>query len=143
MKRREERECVFSLLFQMDFWPSQELDRQIELYFNEYPEKINKDNIEFIKEELTGAYKNKDSIDELIGKYAKDWTTDRMAKVDLAILRLSTYEILYNKTIPAGVSINEAVELAKKYSSDESPSFINGILGKIAEENKICTSQEE
>lgn len=143
MKRREERECAFSLLFQMDFWSSEELDGQIELYFSEHHQKIDEESIKFIKEESTGAYKNKEIIDGLIGKYAKDWTIDRMAKVDLAILRLSVYEILYNETIPAGVSVNEAVELAKKYSSDESPSFINGILGKVAEHNESLTSQEE
>lgn len=134
MKRREERECAFSLLFQMDFWQPDEIDSQIELYFNEQSVEIDEDNIKFIKSEAMGAYDNKNNIDKIIAEYAKDWTINRLAKVDLAILRLATYEILYNETIPVGVSVNEAVELAKKYSSDEAPSFINGILGKIAGE---------
>jgi N utilization substance protein B len=87
----------------------------------------------FIKEEALGTYKNRESIDKIISRYASNWTTDRMAKVDLAILRLATYEMLFDKEIPSGVSVNEAVELAKKYSSDEAPAFINGILGKVAD----------
>jgi N utilization substance protein B len=133
MKRREARECAFSLLFQMDFWNEQEMDSQIELFFKEQPEKIDEASMVFIKEEALGTYKNIESIDKIISNYASNWTTDRMAKVDLAILRLATYEMLFDKEIPAGVSVNEAVELAKKYSSDEAPAFINGILGKVAD----------
>ncbi len=70
-------------------------------------------------------------IDIYIEKYAKEWTVDRMSKVDLAILRLAMFEILYREDIPYSVSINEAVELAKKYSSEKSSSFINGILGNF------------
>lgn len=131
MKRREARECAFSLLFQIDFWHDDEIESQIELYFEEYPEEIDETNLKFIKEEALGAYSKKVIIDKAIGEYSKDWAISRMAKVDLAILRLATYEIFYNPSIPSGVSVNEAVELAKKYGSDESPAFINGILGKV------------
>ncbi|MFQ4201848.1 transcription antitermination factor NusB, partial [Clostridioides difficile] len=76
---------------------------------------------------------NHDKIDELINKYAKNWTVDRMPKVDVSILRLSVCEILYLDT-PNKVSINEAVELAKIYCDDKSPKFINGILGSVVDE---------
>jgi transcription antitermination protein NusB len=78
--------------------------------------------------------KNKDAIDELINKYAKNWTINRMAKVDLAILRLAVCEILYMENIPTKVSINEAIELSKLYCDDKSPKFINGILGSVVSE---------
>ncbi|AXU27175.1 TPA: transcription antitermination factor NusB [Clostridioides difficile] len=76
---------------------------------------------------------NHDKIDELINKYAKNWTVDRMPKVDVSILRLSVCEIFYLDT-PNKVSINEAVELAKIYCDDKSPKFINGILGSVVDE---------
>ncbi len=134
MNRREARECAFSLLFQLDFWSNEDINNQIELFFNEHPEKINQKSIDFIKLEVLQTYNNKETIDNIISKYVKDWTIDRIAKVDLSILRLATYEMLYDESIPVGVSVNEAVELSKKYSSDESPSFVNGILNKIAKE---------
>lgn len=133
MKRREARECAFSLLFQMDFWSKDEIDSQIELFFKEQPEKIDEQSIAFIRQEAIGTYNNQEEIDKIINNYASNWTSGRMAKVDLAILRLATYEMLYNKEIPSGVSVNEAVELAKKYGGDDSPAFINGILGKVAD----------
>lgn len=132
MTRREARECAFSLLFQLDFWHSEEIDNQLEIYFDEYPQKIDNKNIEFIKQEALGAYNNKSEVDKKIIEFSKDWTINRMAKVDLAILRLAIYEIMYNNTIPVGVSVDEAVELAKKYGNDSSPSFINAILVQIA-----------
>lgn len=135
MKRREARECAFSLLFQIDFWNEDEIENQIELYFEDYPEQIDEANLKFIKDEALGAYDKKAIIDKAIGEYSKDWSVSRMAKVDLAILRLATYEIFYNSSIPAVVSVNEAIELAKKYGNDSSPSFINGILGKVIEKS--------
>lgn len=135
MKRREARECAFSLLFQIDFWNEDEIENQVELYFEDYPEQIDEMNLKFIKEEALGAYTKKSIIDKAIGEYSKDWAVSRIARVDLAILRLATYEIFYNSSIPAGVSVNEAIELAKKYGSDSSPSFINGILGKVVDKS--------
>ena len=73
-----------------------------------------------------------ETIDKEISEKATGWTIDRMGKVDLAIIRLAVYEILFDESIPVGVSINEAVELAKKYGRDESGSFVNGVLAKFA-----------
>ena len=89
----------------------------------------------FIKDVLQGVVENVKSIDEYIVKYSKDWTIDRMSKIDLAILRVAIFEILYKEDIPSSVSINEAVELAKKYSHADASSFINGILGSVYSES--------
>lgn len=73
-----------------------------------------------------------EEIDADLNQKAKGWSTDRMGKVDLTILRLAIYEIRYDEEVPTGVAINEAVELAKKFGQDSSPAFINGVLAKFA-----------
>ena len=73
-----------------------------------------------------------EEIDKIINESSKGWKTTRMGKVDLTLIRLAVYEIKYEEDIPTGVAINEAVELAKKYGTDDSPAFINGVLAKIA-----------
>lgn len=88
----------------------------------------------YLNEMVKNFELNKSTIDELISKYAKNWTINRMAKVDLAILRLAVCEILYVPNMPTKVSINEAIELAKLYCDDKSPKFINGILGSVVNE---------
>ena len=75
-------------------------------------------------------------IDGILNENAKGWKTTRMNKVDLTILRLAVFEIRWDEEIPVGVAINEAVELAKKFSGEESPAFVNGVLGKIAQPEK-------
>ena len=74
----------------------------------------------------------KEEIDTLLNEVTEGWKTSRMNRVDLTILRLATYEVKWDDAVPTGVAINEAVELAKKYSSDEGPSFVNGVLAKVA-----------
>lgn len=91
-------------------------------------------DFKYSKELVESFNENKESIDSLINKYAKNWTINRMAKVDLAILRLAICEILYMSEMPTKVSINEAIELAKLYCDDKSPKFINGILGSVVSE---------
>ena len=83
-------------------------------------------------EEITAGVKEKETeLDEKIKSHLKGWTMERLNKVDVAILRLAIYEILYREDIPYKVSVNEAVELAKVFSEDSSPSFINGVLAEI------------
>ena len=89
-------------------------------------------NKEYIKRKYAAVLEKTEEIDELINQYAKGWKTTRMNKVDLAILRLAVYEMKWDEEVPVGVAINEAVELAKRFSGGDSPSFINGVLGKIA-----------
>lgn len=106
-------------------------DAEVELNENELDEIIDRN---YANEIARNMKENKDTIDNLINKYAKNWTVNRMAKVDLAILRLAIYEMLYAPNVPTKVSINEAIELSKLYCDDKSPKFINGILGSVVSE---------
>ncbi|MFV0313528.1 MAG: transcription antitermination factor NusB [Anaerotignum sp.] len=132
MSRRNARKNAFFLLFQMDFNKSDEYEEVKEIFFSEKDEPVEEEDKEFILREVEGTRNYMEEIDALIEEYAKGWNVKRMSKVDLAILRLAVYEIRFSEETPVGVAINEAVELAKKFSSDEAPSFINGVLGKIA-----------
>lgn len=103
----------------------------VELKENELSQLV---SLKYSKEVAKSFKENKEKIDELINKHANNWTINRMAKVDLAILRLAICEMLYVEEIPTKVSINEAVELSKLYCDNKSPKFINGILGSVASE---------
>lgn len=86
----------------------------------------------YAREIVDGVADHRDEIDELIAGYAQGWTLERMPNVDRALLRLTAWEILHNPEVPTAVAIDEAVELAKEYSTDDSARFVNGVLGKIA-----------
>ena len=92
---------------------------------------------EYITKALNGVLDHLDELDELIGKTAKGWTTERMSLVDLTVLRLAVWEILYNPDVPANVAAAEALELTEQYSDPEDKSFVNGILGTIIREYKV------
>lgn len=128
MSRREIREHIFRILFRIEFHQKEELPEQL-LYENE---EASKEDASYIQEKIQAVAEKTAEIDEMINASAKGWKTTRMGKVDLTLLRLAVYEIKFDEDIPTGVAINEAVELAKKYGTDESPSFVNGVLAKIA-----------
>jgi N utilization substance protein B len=89
----------------------------------------------YVSQMLEGVAAHTVELDEYVSRYAKDWTIDRIARVDLSILRVAIYEMLYRKEdVPAGAAINEAVELAKRYGGERSYAFVNGILGSVAKE---------
>ncbi len=132
MSRRTARKHAFELLFQMGFADAQEHAEAKEVFFSEQEETVTEAEKAYIIQSVEGVQSHLDEIDALINQFAKKWTTSRMNRVDLSILRLSVYELKYSKQAPVGVVINEAVELAKQFSSDEAPSFVNGVLGKIA-----------
>ena len=132
MSRRSARKNAFFLLFQMDFSEAAEFEQVKEIFFAEKEEPVEEADKTFILSEVEGVHEHMAEIDGLIEQSAKGWDLSRMNKVDLAILRLAVYEMKYGET-PIGVAINEAVELAKKFSSDEAPAFINGVLGKAAQ----------
>lgn len=138
MSRRSARKNAFLLLFQMDFNEAEEFEQVKDIFFEEKETPMEEEDKEFIISEVAGAQAHLAEIDTLIGDCAKGWDTGRMSKVDLAILRLAVYELCFNEETPVGVAINEAVELAKKFSSDEAPAFVNGILGKIASNQSNC-----
>lgn len=129
MRRRDVRRNAFNLLFQLGFTDNEEEAKNI--FFEEAEMDLSKNEKEFILKTVNGVREHVDEIDEIINSVAKKWDTKRMANVDLAILRLAVYEMKFDNETPDGVVINEAVELAKEYSSDGAPSFVNGILGKL------------
>lgn len=131
MSRRELREQIFKMLFRIEFHESEEMEEQIGLFLEE-EDKASEEEDAYIRNKYGKIVEHLEEIDGEINEKAKGWKTTRMAKVDLALMRLAVYEILMDEEIPAGVAINEAVELAKKYGTDDSPSFINGVLAKFA-----------
>ena len=131
MTRREIRENVFMMLFRVEFHNQDEMDEQISLFEDELASLREKD-MTYIKDKCNSIFEKIDEIDSAVNEVSSGWKTSRMSKVDLSIIRLAVYEIKYEEDIPFKVSINEAVELAKKYGTDDSPSFVNGILAKFA-----------
>lgn len=133
MIRTELREHIFKLLFQEEFNQEEDMQEHLKYYFMTLENAADKDkDKDYIQEKYEAVAGHIAEIDELINQYAKGWKTTRMNKVDLAILRLAVYEMKWDEEVPVGVAINEAVELAKRFSGGDSPSFINGVLGKIA-----------
>lgn len=130
MTRRELRENMFKMLFRVEFHREEEMPEQFGL-FEEELENIKEEDKAYLTAKTDGILAHLNEIDNEINDKSVGWKTSRMGKVDLAILRLAVYEIRYEEDIPVKVSINEAVELAKKYGTDDSSSFINGVLAKF------------
>ena len=137
MSRKSARELAFKTIFSYDFQADKEqVAALVEVLKHEIGE-ITAEDDDYIHSVVSGVIEKKDELDELIKKYLKGWTMERISRTDLAILRLAIYEILYREDIPYKVSVNEAVELAKTFSDDSSSSFINGVLaGVISEKNQ-------
>ncbi len=129
MNRRKAREYAFVLLFEYKFQP----DCIQEILEDFLAENETGEQEEYIRSVIEGVVARKDEIDSIIEKYAKGWTVNRISAVCLAVMRLAVYEMKHIESIPAGVSVNEAVALAKKYDGEESLSFVNGVLGNIKE----------
>lgn len=130
MTRSQLREHAFRIIFGVEFNDKVEFQGQIEFYM--YQRDITEEgDREFIINRCIGVVDHLEIIDEILNDKTTGWKTTRMNHVDLAILRLAYYEIKYDENIPVKVAINEAIELAKKYSSDEGPNFINGVLAKL------------
>ncbi|MCL2591876.1 MAG: transcription antitermination factor NusB [Defluviitaleaceae bacterium] len=134
ISRRTARKHAFSLVFQLDFNKTSDYQNLAEIYFDNH--MLNDDEKAFIYEEFSGTYQNLDKIDEVIKTHIQGWSIDRLNKVDLAILRLAVYEILFADDIPNPVAANEAVELAKLYSVDDAMGFVNGVLKNVIESQK-------
>jgi len=133
MNRRSLREQVFKLLFRVEFNAKEEMEEQCRLFLEHEDVEISEKDAEHIIGKYQAIYGKLEEIDSMINEKAKGWSTDRMGKVELTIIRLAVYEMKFDETIPEGVAINEAVELAKKFGQDESAGFINGVLAKFAE----------
>lgn len=131
MTRRQLRENVFKILFRVEFHDDKELPEQLILFEDEL-EPISEDEKIYMTNKYKDIYAHIEELDAAINEVSKGWKTIRMGKVDLTLIRLAVYEIRFEEEIPVKVSINEAVELAKKYGTDDSPAFVNGILAKFA-----------
>ncbi len=127
MTRRQQREQAFILIFQNLFD-----DDSIEEIMQKYEESQGEKLKDFARKIYKGTQKNKQKINEIIRQNLKKWDENRISKVSLAVLQLAIYEILYEENIPRSVSINEAVEIAKKYGKDDDFSFINGLLSNVS-----------
>ena len=131
MGRKKARDNAFKCIYQLEFMDDKNVEKLLDYC---YDENQNTDNEkEYIQKVVNGVVENLSIIDDNILKNLKNWTINRIAKIDLAILRLAIYEILYLEDIPAKVSVNEAVEIAKEYGGTDSKSFVNGLLAKIIE----------
>ena len=146
MTRRELREHILNELFTSDFYlaSDEDLMAQLDLYFThsggdglDYsPQDVPDDAREEVKQKAMAVCGKRDEIDKILDEASVGWTTERMSRTDLAILRLGVYELLFDENIPAGVAINEAVLLAKKFGGEDSSSFVNGILGKVQRQSE-------
>lgn len=130
MSRREIREQIFKLLFRAEFYEGEELEEQCQLFFEELGQEDAKDT-EYIRSKYEDVLGHITEIDAMVNEVAQGWKTSRMGKVDLTLIRLAVYEMKFEEDVPQGVAINEAVELAKSYGTDDSSSFVNGILAKL------------
>ncbi|MFU0823808.1 transcription antitermination factor NusB [Clostridium sp.] len=133
MNRRKTREIAMKLLFEMSI--NKESYEEILNNFKENTEMDLHDvDFSYVESIIKGINENLELIDRKIESNLKNWKLNRLSKIDLSILRISTYEIVFNEDIPNKVAVNEGIELAKKYSTDNSPSFINGVLGSMVQE---------
>lgn len=130
MNRKLSREKTMELLFGMTL-SKDTVEEAIENFVDNYEGNIKEIDLTYVKKTLIGVENNKEAIDEVISANLHNWKIDRISKVNLTILRLAAYEMLYNEEVPKGVAINEALEITRRYSDEKSVSFINGVLDKI------------
>lgn len=141
MSRKKARDNAFKCVYELEFGMNENLEKILE---NCYEENDNKpDEKDYIEKVLKGVKDNLKEIDDIILSKLKNWSIDRIAKIDLAILRLAIYEIKYMEDIPVKVSANEAVELAKTYGNNDSKSFVNGVIAKVIESKEEENGTEE
>lgn len=136
MKRTELRENIFKIIFRLEFNLPPEMPEQVELQLQELKKsgkvRLDKRDEAYMKQKSLALIEQITTIDERIEQSADHWRINRIGKVELAILRVAVYEILFDEDVPDKVAINEAVELAKRYGTGEAPAFINGVLAKVS-----------
>ena len=130
MSRKQSREFAMQLIYQIGLRGGEDRNELIELAYEESENEYSDNDRAYIEDVVNGVFSNLKELDKVVSGNAKGWKLGRIARIDLSILRLSIYEIKYRDDISFNISINEAVELAKKYGTEDSGSFINGILGK-------------
>ena len=140
--RREAREYALQLLYALDANPSYSLRETLQ-NFREERTDVQARVREFAEGLVMGVHEQRESIDAAIKARSKNWSLSRMPRVDLNVMRLAAFELMYRPDIPKKVSINEAIEIARRFGDKESPSFVNGILDDIVACNKSEQTSEE
>lgn len=130
MNRKLSREKTMELLFSMTL-SKESVEEVVETFIDNYESNLKEIDLTYLKQTLAGVENKKEAIDEVISANLHNWKIDRISKVNLTILRLATFELLYNEEVPKNVAINEALELTRRYSDEKSVSFVNGVLDKI------------
>ena len=130
MNRKLSREKAMELFFGMTC-SKDTVEEAVETFIDNYEGDIKELDLTYIKKALIGIENNKEAIDEAISSNLQNWKIDRISKVNLTILRLAAYEILFDEEVPRSVAINEALDITRKYSDEKSVSFDNGVLDKI------------
>lgn len=128
-KRHRARELALSFLYQIQFHPSEAFENQLPAFWAEH--SINPEVRSFAEELIRGAITHRTAIDEVLSAHIEHWVLSRLALVDLCILRLAAYELLFHEHTPLKVVIDEAIELAKAFGGADSGAFVNGVLDKI------------
>ncbi len=131
MGRREQREQVFKLLFRVEFNSPEDMPEQVRLFTEDNEELPLQKDADYVADRFAKVQEKILEIDKLLDEHAEGWGTTRMGKVELTVLRLAVYEIVFDEDIPDSVAINEAVEIAKKYGQETSGGFVNAVLAKI------------
>ena len=132
MKRRGIREQLFKLLFRVEFNTPEQMPEQTKLYFDSGDLTVTEQDQAYLEARLADIMDKLPQIDEQLSEKIEGWKLSRVGKVELTLLRIAVYEILYDDDVPTGVAISEAVELSKKYGPDNAASFVNGVLAKFA-----------
>ena len=133
MKRTEMREHIFRMVFSYEFNSDQEMPQQMQLYFEQLDQEPKEEDMAYIRDKALNVILKSEEIDEMLNEHVTGWKTSRMNKVDLKYPKTCrSMRWKYDEDVPVGVAINEAVELAKKYSGDEGPAFINGVLARLS-----------
>jgi len=136
--RRESRELALQILYALDANPSVGIRETLQTFREEQTAVLSRVR-EFAEGLVQGVQEHRAVIDEAITARSKNWTLVRMPRVDLNVMRMATYELMFRQDIPKKVSINEAIEIARKFGDKESPAFVNGILDEI----ESCPKTEE
>ena len=134
MGRHEQREQLFKLLFRVEFNSPEEMPEQVRLFFEDEERSGIGEAAVQIEEKYRRIQDKLPEIDRLLNEKTEKWNTKRIGKVELTVLRLALYEMLFDEDVPQGVAIDEAVTIAKKYGQDSSGAFVNGILAKFAKQ---------
>ena len=136
--RRDARELTLQMLYALDSNPSSGLRETMRLFREEHTDVSDRTRV-FAEQLLEGIQSQREVIDAAIKARSKNWTLTRMPRVDLNVMRMAAYELMFRQDIPKKVTINEAIEIARKFGDKDSPAFVNGILDEI----EACVKTEE